>query len=223
VLTNLARARAAPGVLVGASGPLDADETAVISGLPSLAAALDEAGNRSDVVARRARIGAAETARKTSWPYYAPYLAAVGQGFLQTGQQVGVLEKAGWQVGLVLALPLYDGGQRAGLAHERDAELAQARLELEAGLRQARSDVRVAFASMLHADDALTSARQAAALAARAYELAVTAYEAGATDNLEVIDAARRARDADSAAAAASDVARRARLDLLVASGRFPR
>jgi outer membrane protein TolC len=75
---------------------------------------------------------------------------------------------------------------------------------------------------MLHADEALASARDAAALAKRAYDLAVLAYKAGATTNLEVLDAARQARDADSAAAAASDVARRARLDLLVASGRFP-
>ncbi|HEX4407037.1 MAG TPA: TolC family protein, partial [Polyangia bacterium] len=115
-----------------------------------------------------------------------------------------------------------DGGARSGLAHERDAELAEARLGLDGALREARSEVRVAFESMVRADAALASARDAATLAKRAYELAVVAYKAGATTNIEVLDAARQARDADSAAAAASDVSRRARLDLLVASGRFP-
>ena len=45
---------------------------------------------------------------------------------------------------------------------------------------------------------------------------------AGATTNLEVIDAERSARDAESAATIAEDAVRRARLDLLVALGRFP-
>jgi len=86
------------------------------------------------------------------------------------------------------------------------------------------------FAAMLsgselppgRADLALASARDAARLAKRAMELSTIAYKAGATTNLEVIDAARSARDADTAAAQAEDLSRQARLDLLVASGRFP-
>jgi outer membrane protein TolC len=39
---------------------------------------------------------------------------------------------------------------------------------------------------------------------------------------VEVIDAQRRARDAETAAAIAEDAVRRARLELLLASGRFP-
>ncbi|HVX94543.1 MAG TPA: TolC family protein [Polyangia bacterium] len=221
VLTGLARAEEALGVLIGGSEPVDAVETVELGALPSLAAALDEAAaHRTDVVTQRARVAAAETLRKDVWAYYAPYLSAVGQPFVQSGQ--AVLPNFGWQAALLLTLPFYDGGQRTGLSHERDAQLAQSRLGLEAAVRQARADVRVAFEAMLHADQALTATREAASLAHRAYDLAVTAYKAGATSNLEVIDAARQARDADSSAAIAGDVARRARLDLLVASGRFP-
>jgi outer membrane protein TolC len=39
---------------------------------------------------------------------------------------------------------------------------------------------------------------------------------------LEVIDAERQARDAETLAAVAEDAARQARLDMLAASGRFP-
>jgi outer membrane protein TolC len=39
---------------------------------------------------------------------------------------------------------------------------------------------------------------------------------------IEVVDAERRARDADSAAVIAEDAVRQARLDLLVAAGQFP-
>jgi outer membrane protein TolC len=48
------------------------------------------------------------------------------------------------------------------------------------------------------------------------------AFRAGATTNIELVDAQRRARDADSAVALAEDRARQARLALLVALGRFP-
>jgi outer membrane protein TolC len=221
VLTGLSRAREALGVLVGSAEPLDADASLDLGILPSLPAALEEVGTRRpDVQAGHERITAAERLRKDVWAYYAPYLAAVGQPFLQDGQTV--LPTFGWQAGLLLTLPIYDGGQRGGVARERDAGLAEARLDLEGTLRQAHSEVRVAFDSMLHADQALTSAREGAALAKRAYDLAVLAYKAGASSNIEVLDAARQARDADSEAFAAGDIARRARLDLLVASGRFP-
>jgi hypothetical protein len=48
------------------------------------------------------------------------------------------------------------------------------------------------------------------------------AFRAGATTNIEVIDAQRRARDAETAAAVAEDALRRAKRELLVAVGRFP-
>ena len=48
------------------------------------------------------------------------------------------------------------------------------------------------------------------------------AYRAGISNNLAVIDAERRARDATTAATQAEDAARQARLELLIAAGRFP-
>ncbi|HEX4406782.1 MAG TPA: TolC family protein, partial [Polyangia bacterium] len=112
VLTGLARAREALSVLVGADGPLDAVETVDFGPLPGLVGALDDSGRRSDIVAEQARVGAAETARHNVWSSYSPYLAAVAQPFGQSGQQNGLLPTWGWQVGLVLTLPLYDGGAR---------------------------------------------------------------------------------------------------------------
>ena len=150
-----------------------------------------------------------------------PYLSAVGQPFFPE-PPTALQPRFGWQAQLLLTLPIYDGGLRGGIAREREAMLAEARVNLEAGLRQAASDVRLAFESMLRADQALTAARDATRLAHRAEELATIAYRAGATSNIEVLDAARQARDAETAGAQAEDLARQARLDLLVSSGRFP-
>ena len=47
-------------------------------------------------------------------------------------------------------------------------------------------------------------------------------FRPGAATNIEVIDAERRARDADTTVAVAEDTLRRARLELLIALGRFP-
>ncbi|HUJ28483.1 MAG TPA: TolC family protein, partial [Myxococcales bacterium] len=89
-------------------------------------------------------------------------------------------------------------------------------------LLQARSDVRTAFEEVRRADEGLISARQAAKLAREALEMTTLAYREGATNDLEVVDAERRARDADTAALSAEDASRQARIDLLAASGRFP-
>jgi len=217
----LARVREALGVLCAAPGPIDSMEAVDLGPTPALGAALEDARTRrADVRAQQGRVVASERLVDDVWVYYAPYLAAIGQPFVQTGTPV--LPTTGWQAQLVLTLPLYDGGARGGIAAERRASLAEARASLDAVLRQAQSDVRVAFEAVLRADQALGAARQAASLAKRAYELANLGYQAGATDNLQVIDAASRERDADVAAAQAEDVARQARLDLLVGSGRFP-
>jgi outer membrane protein TolC len=82
--------------------------------------------------------------------------------------------------------------------------------------------VRVAFESVKRSEAAYAAAANAAKLARSALELATIAYRAGATTNLEVIDAERRARDAETTAVVAEDKARRSRLELLSASGRFP-
>ena len=59
-------------------------------------------------------------------------------------------------------------------------------------------------------------------MAREALELSQLAYRAGATSNIDVVDAERRARDAETDAAVAEDASRRARLDLLAAAGRYP-
>jgi outer membrane protein TolC len=83
--------------------------------------------------------------------------------------------------------------------------------------------VRAAFVQVQHADESLKAARDGATQAAEALELANAMWKAGATTSLDVIDAERRARDADLQRALAEDAARQARLDLLVASGALPR
>ncbi|HLK38809.1 MAG TPA: TolC family protein [Polyangiaceae bacterium] len=217
----LVRTREALGVLVAASGPVDTADEATPSQMPTFADALAEAEHsRADVRARQRARTAADRTVRDAWADYAPYLDLVAYPFYQT-PATPTVPRTGWQAELVLTVPLYDGS-RYGREHERVALASEARLDAEATLRQARSDVRVAFEAMRRSDAALDQAAQSASFARRALELANLAYRAGATTNLEVIDAERQARDAETLAAIAEDAAREARLGLLAASGRFP-
>lgn len=219
----LLRAQEALGVLVARDRPVDVmSEVALDAPLPTVEAALREApSQRSDVALQRSRVAAAARVARDSYADFLPLLTAQFQPFFQEPPTV-TLPRFGWQAQLILSLPFYDGGLRYGLRRERNALEAQARIALEGTLRQVDSEVRTAFEALTRADTALRASQRAASLAERALELANTAYRAGATTNLEVIDAERRARDAETAAALAEDNARQARIDLLAASGRFP-
>jgi outer membrane protein TolC len=219
-VTALARAQEALGLAVGEDGPLDAEDVA-LAPPPPMADALREASGRSDVVVEHARVETARKAHRDDYLDYLPVLSALAQPFYQNPPSL-TQPQTGWQAQLVLTLPLFDGGNRYGLADERAALHAQAKVRLDASLRRARSEVRIASEALQRADASLTAAREAALVAAEALTLAELAYRAGATSNIELVDAQRRERDADADAAIAEDAARQARLDLLSACGRFP-
>jgi outer membrane protein TolC len=218
--TNLTRYREALGVLVGGGGPVDAQEP-VLQAPTDPAQAMREAEHRTDVVAATTHLEATRHAVHDNWTDYSPYLAGIFSPFAQT-PSTPTIPTTGWQAQLVLTVPLYDGGLRYGLEKERSVSRDEAQATLDNTLRQARSDVRTAFDELKRADAALASTRDAARLAKIALDLADVAYRAGAYTNIEVIDAERTARDAETAVAVAEDSARQARIDLLAATGRFP-
>ncbi len=220
---NLRRTQEALGVLLGDAGSVDALNDVSLPKPPDSAEqGVAEAGaKRTDVQLAEARQLAARHVTRDTYADYLPFLSAQFQPFLQNPATL-TLPKTGWQALLVFGWTLYDGGSREGVKKERSAQESEAATNVEAAVRQARSEVRASFEELKRADRALVSSRQASALATEALQLASEAYRLGATTNLEVIDAERTARDAQTQAAIAEDSARQARLDLLAASGRFP-
>ena len=220
-LAALQRSTEALGVLVGEEGPVEVEDQLQLPEAPTAEEALREAQEkRPDVRAAQERSKAARKVESDSYADYLPLLSAVLQPFYQT-PATPTVPGTGWQAQLVLSVPLFDGGARYGLRKERAALAAEAKEQVDGLLRQARADVRIAFEALRRADQGLGSARQASRLAHDALEMTSLAYREGATNDLEVVDAERRARDADTAALSAEDTARQARIDLLAASGRF--
>jgi outer membrane protein TolC len=128
-----------------------------------------------------------------------------------------------WRFTLLLTQPLFQSGLQRAVTAERETQLASSRIALTDLQIQARSEVRLARESINSRERTLASARQAVEQAEEVRVITTTAFEAGATTNLEVIDAQRSARDAEVRAALAEDALQQARLDLLVAIGQFPR
>lgn len=219
---NLAKTREALGILIGADQPIDINEEVNLVGQPpDIKKAMQQLRNRLDIKAYEASLAAAQNAVNAYWADFMPYLTGTFQPFYQNPASFS-MPTTGWQALLMLTIPLYDGGLRYGQQRERRALLQAAQIKVSGVLRQARADVRTTYAVLKQADRALDAARQAAQFGEQAYQMADQAFKAGATTNLEVIDAARQARDAETAAVIAEDNARQARLDLLIAIGKFP-
>jgi hypothetical protein len=108
------------------------------------------------------------------------------------------------------------------LRHEREAVVAQLDAQESGLLRQIASDERAALASWQAAAAALQSTREVLSWASEGLHLAQLAWNAGASTNLEVVDAERRARDAATAVIQAEDALRQSWLETLVARGVLP-
>ena len=215
------RAQEALGVLVASDAPVDAAEDPGFDLPPPGVSNAQLIAEREDVQVVLARERAALRRAGDAWKEYLPSVTA-----LFTPQ---VLAPAGlfansrsWRASVLFSVPLFDGGQRRGQARERQALVDAVRAERADLERQADSDIRVAREAVAATERALVYARNAADEAAEVVRITDTAFREGATTNIELIDAQRQARDAETAAAIAEDAVRRARLELLIAMGLFP-
>lgn len=216
----LRRAQEALGVLMAADTPVDAaGEPALTS--PAGAADADALKQRADLQLMASREAAAERVVADSWRDNLPTVS--GLFAPQVLGPPGLFGTKGSVVAQVLfAVPLFDGGRRKGVARERQSQLDLVRVERTGLEREARAEVRAAREAVVSSERGVVAARSAAEQAAEVVRITDVAYRAGATTNLELIDAQRRARDAETEAAIAEDSLRRARLELLSAIGRFP-
>jgi outer membrane protein len=216
----LYRAQEALGVLVVADGPVDATDEPAFD-LPSDASDANVPQFRPDLQFFSAAQQASERVLHDSAKDYFPELQAV---FLpQTLHPSSIFAPANsWRFQLQLAVPIFDSGQRKGQKLERQAAFDISKANFTGALTGARSEVRAAREAVQSAERGLVSARAAADQAQQVVNITNISFRAGAATNIEVIDAERSARDADTAVAGAEDTLRRARLELLTALGRFP-
>ena len=218
---NVARAQEALGVLLAANGPVDVNGEPAFE-VPQEAGESEWLPLRPDVRLLTAERAANERivndSSKDWWPaasvVFGPQLLTPS-GLFQPSRT--------WSLSMQLSQPLFEGGERRGLRRQREALFQASTLSLEQLQIEARSEVRIARAAVESRERALVSARRSADAANEVLKITIVAFDAGSTTNIEVIDAQRAARDQEFLVALAEDAVRQARLDLLVALGRFPK
>ena len=210
-------AQEALGVLVASNGPVDATDYPNFD-IPD---ELGQLTNRTDIQLIMARETAAQRVFSDSWKDRLPSLN--GTFAPSMVEPPGVFAKAfTWRATALFAVPLWDSGLRAGEKAQRLADLNTIKLQRSGLEREAASEIRTARDAIASSTLALAAAQQAADRANQVVQITDVAFREGATTNIEVLDAQRQARDAETQAAIAEDVLKRAQLDLLVALGRFP-
>ena len=214
------QAQEALGVAIYAPGPLDAN------GDPSLQTAAPPPDDawlqlRPDIRLFTAQEQAADRVVRDYWKTWVPTgtLGFTPQYVTPAGLFVPART---WVASFQLQLPIYDGSLIAA-KRIHVAERETARIRLGAVTLQARSELRLAQESVRRTEQIVAASRLAAESAQEALRISDIAFRAGATSNIEVVQAQQSARQAEVELAVAEDRLRQARLDLLVALGQFPR
>jgi outer membrane protein TolC len=218
---SLRQAQEALGVLMAERGPVDAAADPAFD-MPALPDEAVWSAARPDLQTQQSIMRAAERVVRDSWKDVAPTADAAFEP-LVVAPPGGFQPAQSWRFIVSFSQPLYLGGLQRAVTRQREVALDASRLALAELQIQARSEVRLAQVAIASRERMLAAAEETAAQAAEVLRITTTAFDLGATTNLDVIDAQRTARDTEAAAALARDAVQRARLDLLVALGLFPR
>jgi len=215
----VSQAQEALGVSLFVDGPVDADgdPEMQLAPPPSSDAWLEQ---RPDVRLFTAQVQAADRVARNSWTSWVPSGIASFTPQYVTPPGFFVPAKT-WAAVFQLEIPIYDGSLGA-TKRVRVAERETAQIRLDAVKGQARSELRLAQESVSRSQQIVASNRTASESATEALRITEIAYRAGATSNIEVVQAQQTARNAEIEFAQAEDRLRQARLDLLVALGQFP-
>lgn len=222
---GLYRAQEALGVLVAAGGPVDAaDEPQFDPSESTPASPGPTPGSvmlRSDLRLFAAQEIAAQHVFENNRTNYQPVLQGIFQPQTMYPSQFFTPQNV-WRALLQFDVRLFDSGQRAAEGVAKRAAVDEARAARQARLTEVASEERTAREAVASAERQLGSVRAAASQAQDVVNIVNISFRAGAATNIEVIDAERGARDADTSVAVAEDALRRAKLDLLNARGQFP-
>lgn len=174
--------------------------------------------DRPDLVAARFAAEAGDKRIAEAVAEFSPQVYAMG---MAERMQDPMMISGGYQVGLGIAFPLYDGGERAARVDRARAAREAAGIEVERMEQEATAQVVASRARLQAATRAVELAELEVAAAEEGLRIARLRYEAGRGIYLEILDAVSALSRARTARAEASARAGRARADLLYATGRF--
>jgi outer membrane protein TolC len=216
------RAQEALGILLALDGPADLADEPALDVPASIGTAIGAlASTRTDLRLLSGREQALARIVSDSWKDWLPSVNGLFTPQI-TEPQTLFQPQFSWRAQVIATVPIFDSGYRGAVKAERQVNLNEMKITEEAAARQAQSEVRTARDAVQAAERALAYARDGANQAHQVVDIVNVSFRVGASTNIEVIDAQRVARDADTAVAIADHDVRQARLNLLVALGLFP-
>jgi len=143
---------------------------------------------RRDLTAAKLNLELAEEMEKDAWYRFLPSLVATGN--LVVSDVKGFTnEYVTWSVGLALSIPIYDGGLRYSYLQEAKSKIREANIQIDQTRQNITSEIRQLWLRLEMAEANLSKSRHSLELAREQVELAKVSFDAGATTNLEVLDA----------------------------------
>ncbi len=194
------RAREALGSALGSAEPFGVTPSISLDALANDAKSSCRPADvlaRSDVRAAEASVGVAKRGEDGVSKTYWPTIDAVSS--LTYWSPVSGInnEHVTWSVGGVLNWTLYDGGLRYGTREQRSAETRIASEQLTEAKRKARLEVTQAFRSVRSSEATLVVAARTREIAAETARLTKIAYLNGSGTSFDLVDTARRLREAE--------------------------
>jgi len=194
--------REALGLAVGSSEPHSVAHDISLDTLVSDAARScrpeQTVETRPDVVAARAQVEvAARNVDSVDWAFLPTVDAVSNLDYLSSERRSANNEHVTWSVGALLTWQLYDGGVRYGTRDANHAQLSLAREQLTQAKRLAQVEVVRAQRAVRVAEANLDVSRRTREIASQSARLARIAFVTGNGTSFDLIDAAKRLREAE--------------------------
>jgi outer membrane protein TolC len=194
--------REALGLTVGSSEPYGVPHDISLDSLATDAAQScrpeQSVDRRPDVVAARAQVDVAErNVDSVDWAFLPTVDVVSNLDYLSSERRSANSEHVTWSVGALLTWQLYDGGVRYGTRDANRAQLSLAREQLTQAKRVAEVEVVRAQRAVRVAEANLEVSRRTRDLASQSARLARIAFVTSNGTSFDLIDAAKRLREAE--------------------------
>ncbi|MFO0551728.1 MAG: TolC family protein [Polyangiaceae bacterium] len=197
---SLAQARERLGLALGAADGYSVDPAINIDEIESTLGRVCATGDltdRADLRALKKQKDLSERAITDADLQYLPTADLVSTLSYTSATSILGDNHSSWSIQGVLTIPIFDGGARYGARRVAIASTRQAEERLDAATRAAKVEVTQASRAVEVATDARDIAAEARNLAAEVATIAQNAFNNGDGTSFDVVDAARRLREAE--------------------------
>jgi len=173
--------------VTGVKGADLVDDVILPKKLQQLEAYINKLEERPDIQAYKKKSEVAEEQVNAAWGAHLPTLDFSGNYYLK--RSGGLYEKVHWDYGLVLALPLFEGGVTQSKVREASASYYQSELTLSYGRKTAEKELRDLYSAVTEGVLQLNTLTETVKLAEANYKEQTRDNRYGLVTSIEVLQA----------------------------------